>query len=366
MLGTALAAREEIGPKLVSLRHEIDLLELDFAWMAAQFASTDEYEEDGANTPIDWIRINCHLTGPAAAESVAVGESLGELEKSTVGVLNGALGYAHMTVLARTAQALGEAFNERDLLEKALENSPGKLHYLCRHYRHARKPKAHVEEERDAHEERFLKLATCPDGGMNLSGYLDPVGGEAVRSALEPLARKQGAEDERDRGQRLADALVDAVAGGQGTASIQVTTTLETLAGLDGSQAADLQFGVPVSVETLRQLACNSSITRVLLDSDSQVIELGRARRLPSAPMRRALDARDQGCRWPGCDRPARWCAPHHFKHWTQHEGPTDMDNLVLLCHRHHALVHSGGWNISWSEDGKLLTIPPQFRFERW
>lgn len=366
MAELALAAAPKLGPQLIALRREIDLAELEFARLASEFAFGDEYEADGSVGPVDWIRFNCHMTSTAAGNSIAVGDNLGQLEKSTVGVLNGALGYAHLVVLARTAGAVGEDFNERDLLEKALENSPGKLHFLCRHYRHARNPQAHSDEEANLHEERYLKLATCPDGGMNLSGYLDPVGGEAVRSALEPLARKQGADDERDRGQRLADALVDAVAGGTGKASIQVTTTVETLAGLAGSPAADLQYGPPVSVETLRRLACDCSITRVLLGAESQVIEPGRARRLPSAPMRRALEARDKGCKWPGCDRPARWCAPHHFRHWTQDDGPTDIDNLVLLCHRHHSLVHAGGWKVAWSEQGNLLTIPPPVRFERW
>ena len=366
MAELALVPAQEVGPQLIALRREIDLAELEFARMASQFACSDEYENDGSVSPVDWIRFNCHMTSTAAGNSVAVGDNLGQLEKSTVGVLNGALGFAHLVVLARTAEATGDAFNERDLLEKALENSPGKLHYLCRHYRHARNAKAHSDEEKNLHEERFLSITTCPDGGMNLSGYLDPLGGEAVRSALEPLARKQGSEDDRDRGQRLADALVDAVAGGTGRASIQVTTTVETLAGLSGSPAADLQYGPPVSVETLRQLACDCSLTRVLLDSDSQVIELGRARRLPSAPMRRALEARDKGCKWPGCDRRAKWCAPHHFRHWAQDEGTTDLNNLVLLCHRHHSLVHVGGWKVGLTEDGSLLTIPPPVRFERW
>src|SRR2546423_5166040 len=211
MPGAALQLVQELGPRLVALRLEIDLLELEFAGLAAQFASTNEFEQDGSNTPTDWIRINCHMTGPAAANSIAVGNNLGQLEKSSVGAMRGELGYAHMVVLARTAEATGEAFNERDLLEKALENSPGKLHYLCRHYRHARNPKAHAEEEADLHEQRFLKIGTCPNGGMSVSGFLDPVGGEALRSALEPLARKDGAGDERDRAQRMAEALLEAV-----------------------------------------------------------------------------------------------------------------------------------------------------------
>ena len=362
MAQAALDQAPEVGPKLIALARRRDLLELEFAALAAQFASTDEYLEDGSVSPIDWIRINCHMTGPAAANSIAVGENMGRLEKSLIGVERGDMGYAHLVVLARTAEATEETFDERDLLQKARENSPGKLHGLCRHYRHMRNPKGFAKEEAELHEQRYLKIGTCADGAVSVSGYLDPVGGEAVRSALEPLARRQGA-DERDRGQRMADALVEAVTGGGVKANIQVTATVETLAGLPGSQAADQQYGLPVSSEAIEQLACDCSITRVLLDSQSQVIDVGRAKRVPSLPVRRALDARDRGCKWPGCDRPAKWCASHHLKHWTK-DGPTDLDNLVLLCHRHHTLVHRGGWQVVKSDDGRLLTIPPILRFD--
>ena len=353
-------AQEE---KLIALAHQIDMLQVEFARQAADFAAGRQYEVDGFTTAISWLRFNCHMTGGAAANSVCVGDNLERLSDSVAKVYSSELGYAHLVVLARAAADVGEAFSERDLLEKALENSPGKLHYLCRHYRHAKNPKAHSDEEADLHEQRFLKIGTCPNGGMSVSGFLDPVGGEAVRSALEPLARKQGADDERDRGQRMADALLEAVTGGGIKANIQVTATVETLAGLAGSSAADLQYGLPISSEALAQLACDCSITRVLLDSESQVIDLGRAKRLPSEPMRRALEARDRGCRWPECDRPAKWCASHHLVPWTE-DGATDLDKLVLLCHRHHTLVHKGGWQVVRSEDGKLITIPPEVRFD--
>lgn len=61
----------------------------------------------------------------------------------------------------------------------------------------------------------------------------------------------------------------------------------------------------------------------------------------------------------------AKWSAAHHLRHWAQ-DGPTDLDNLVLLCHRHHKLVHKGGWQLVESEGGALLTIPPRIRFDRF
>jgi hypothetical protein len=99
-----------------------------------------------------------------------------------------------------------------------------------------------------------------------------------------------------------------------------------------------------------------------LLDSESTVIDVGRSRRVVSEPARRALTARDGHCRWPGCDRPASWSAAHHVVHWI-HGGTTDLDNLILLCHRHHGMVHEGNWQIVRGDDGRMLTIPPNVTF---
>src|SRR6202165_5785172 len=118
---------------LIRKRHVIDLMELSFAQEAAEFAATREYEEDGSTTPIDWIRINCHMTGNAAADRVAVGELVGELEQTIDALVDGQVGFAHLTVMARTANSVGTDFNETALLDQARENSPGKFHHICRH-----------------------------------------------------------------------------------------------------------------------------------------------------------------------------------------------------------------------------------------
>jgi hypothetical protein len=81
-----------------------------------------------------------------------------------------------------------------------------------------------------------------------------------------------------------------------------------------------------------------------------------------SGPTRKALQVRDKGCRWPGCDRPAAWTAGHHFVHWSR-GGPTDLSNLVLLCHRHHWMVREGGWQIVRVDGGELRAIPPTLDF---
>ena len=146
---------EDLRERLIRKRHVIDLMELSFAQEAAEFAATDAYDEDGFISPIDWIRINCHMTSNAAADRVAVGQH-SELEQTVEAMAYGQVGFAHLTVMARTANAVGSAFNETALLKKARENSPGKFHHICRHYRHAADPKGYAAEQAEQVENRRL------------------------------------------------------------------------------------------------------------------------------------------------------------------------------------------------------------------
>jgi hypothetical protein len=353
---------EERRARMLRKRKAIDLMELSFAEDAAAFASTDDYDELGFVSPIDWIRFNCHMTSGAAAASVAVGKTMDRLPRSVEAVSQGEIGLAHVTVMARTAEALKDRFDERPLIEYAREHTPGKFHFYCQHARHAADAEGYAETEADQAQSRRLSLSTWIDGSMVLSGVLDAFGGAALRTALEPLAHKSGEHDKRERGQRLADALVELASGGPHPASIQVTSSVETLLGLAGAAAADMEFSLPISSKIVERLACDCSVTRVLLDSESAVIDVGRAKRVVSGPARRALTARDGTCRWPGCDRPASWTAAHHVVHWI-HGGTTDLDNLILLCHRHHWMVHEGKWQLVRSDDGRMLAIPPTVRF---
>jgi hypothetical protein len=348
--------------RLIQRRLVIDLQEVAFAREAAEFAASDAWDEDGSVSAIDWLRFNCHMNAGAAANSIAVGELLERIPESHQAVVDGEIGFAHLATMARTAEALQERFDERVLVEKAKENSPGKFFYICHHARHAADPKTYAAEQAEQVEQRRLKLSKWMDGSVLISGQLDPVGGAALLSVIVPLARKSGADDDRCPERRNADALVELASGSGSQAQIQVTSSIETLFALAGAPAAEMEHSLPVSSKTIERLACDSSIARVLLNSESVVIDVGRSKRVVSEPARRALNARDSSCRWPGCDRPSSRSAAHHVVHWI-HGGSTDLDNLVLLCHRHHWMVHEGGWQIIRSNDGCMLTIPPMVSF---
>src|SRR5438093_3839944 len=317
------------GQKLVHHQARIDLLQLEQSRLAAELEAGEEWDRDGFNSPYDWIRINCHLPGNVAGNYLTVGAHLPQLGQSVEAVLKGEIGYAHLAVMARTADAVGAAYDEHQLLPLAREHSAGKFHYKCLHYRHSLDAKAYGAEESEQVENRRLHLSTVEDGSLLINGVLDPAGGAAVRTALEPLARKSGEHDERVLDQRYADALVELALGGK-PANLQVTATIETLKGLAGAAAAEMEFSLPISSTSVRRMACDCSVTRVLLSQDSMPVDVGRSKRVISGALGRALKARDGSCQWPRCERTASMCDGHHLVHWIE-GGPTDLDNLALL-----------------------------------
>jgi hypothetical protein len=206
------------------------------------------------------------------------------------------------------------------------------------------------------------------DGMYAIDGVLDPVGGAALRTALDSLAKRLGPDDDRSHKQRMADSFVELVnhAMDEGRLPkrngvkpyVTVTTTLEGLKNEVGVPPADLELSLPISTRTLERLACDCTISRVLL-ADSMVIDVGKATRVVSAPTRRALRVRDRGCRWPGCDRQVNWTTPHHIIAWSTRRGPTNPPNLVLLCFYHHRLVHEGGWQVV-KAGREFRFVPPE------
>jgi hypothetical protein len=352
----------ELGEQLIANQHQIDLLLLEQSRLAAEFVQTDYWDYTGSTTPYDWIRFNCHLTGNAVGDRVTVGERMTQLAESVQAVEAREIGFSHLVVMARTADAVGERFDESHLLEKARDNSPGKFRHICDHYRHAADPKTYAEKEFEKYEQRHLRLSRWEDGSLILSGVLDPIEGVALRTALEPLARKSGLHDNRTREQRLADALVELTTkGGKQKVALQVTSSVETLLGLIGAPGAENEFSLPISSKTVERWACDCSLTRVLMQ-DSVVVDVGRAERTIKGPRRRALVARDQHCRWPGCERPASWCDGHHVVHWL-HGGGGEIENQILLCHRHHWLAHEGNWQLVKTDSGEVMAIAPTIMF---
>ncbi|GIE93409.1 HNH endonuclease signature motif containing protein [Paractinoplanes rishiriensis] len=222
-------------------------------------------------------------------------------------------------------------------------------------------------QEARAHAKRGFTLTRPYEGVVRVSGSFTVEDAETVTAAIEPLCAPLP-EDDRLPAQRRADALVDvcrlAMKGGDlpdsggEPAQVMVTIPFDPIAGLLGAGITD--GGDRISAATARRLACNARIVPVVLGGKSQILDVGRACRLATAPIRRALAVRDGGCAFPGCDRPPRWCDAHHLHPWSA-GGVTSLDNLVLVCRHHHRALHEPalGWAARLGADRLPEFIPP-------
>ena len=383
----ARSARPDDGPTLTEdltvVRHVIDVLELEFALLAKLLDASGYWEAEGAATPQDFIRHTCKMSSSAAKAAVVVGDRAAVLTESVAAVDEGRIGYAHLALLARTADSVtrqpsGEAaFDEQLLLPQAEAHSVSRFRYDCDHARHAADREGALRHHVDAVERRWLEFEPCGDDTVLVHGQLDSVGAATVRTSLESLARRTGKDDKRPRSRRM-DAWVEMAAHaldqgslprrGSQRPHLQVTTTLETLRGLAGAPAGELEFGGTVTSATVQRLACDAAVVRILLDSESALVDVGRARRTAPPATMRALRIRDAGCVWPGCDRSASWTTAHHVLEWVADHGKTDTPNMVLLCYGHHWRVHEGGWQIARTDEGVITchrsagSCPPKRR----
>ena len=143
-----------------------------------------------------------------------------------------------------------------------------------------------------------------------------------------------------------------------GATDATLIITIEHQQLMSGLGAAMLTTGTEMSAGQARRLACNAHLIPAVLDGQSQILDYGTTRRLFTRTQRTALAVRDQGCIFPGCDRPAHWTEAHHIT-YAANGGPTDLDNGCLLCSWHHHLIHQGHWSIVMAHDGVPEAIPP-------
>lgn len=261
--------------------------------------------------------------------------------------------------------------------------------------------------ERAVHHSRYLSFRPDEAGGVHVRGYATAEDVELVMSCLMPLAAPQTTEpgacggkprkpgdprlrhrdsegrlvpsgcpdprcfhdgtDPRDSGARLWDALIEGCRRLQASnelpmshgvaARIVVTMPLDDLEGRVGGRGL-LPSGESLSVSAVRRLACDAEVIPAVLGSRGEILDVGRAQRSVTPGMWTALVLRDRCCAFPGCDRAPIACDAHHVRHWAD-GGTTSLDNLVLLCRRHHTTVHRTPWTVHIGDGGRPEWLPP-------
>lgn len=373
-LDTLLEMEDEIR----SLSVQIHVATHRLLVVLAEFDRRRGWEVGGHRCCADWLSFHTGIDRGAARERVraaralsthpAIGEAMGE----------GRLSFSQVRALTRVATPE----NEDELLPLALENSTSRLERILRGWRRGnRSDEARRAEEH--HQSRCLSVFPDEDGMYVVKGVLPAELGlllmRALDAASDALFREEGktppeVDPEASRaaaGRRRADAMgllaERALAAGltpatgapiSGTRPERYQVVLHVdEAGLDAPLRSHFADGTRVSAETSRRLCCDAAVVRVREAPDGEPLSVGRKTRTISPALRRALELRDGGCRFPGCS--CRFTDAHHVEHWAD-GGETSLSNGLLLCRFHHRLVHEGGWSIRWWGKGKPVFVDPR------
>src|SRR5438105_3937700 len=326
-----------------------------------------------------WVAAQCQISKTSAADRLCVGEQLSKLPEIAQALSSGQIGYQAAAVICHLSDQVGEKrqyIDEEHWIGYAQRFSIKDLRYLSYEARVRWDCEGFERQSEEDYELRSLDISDTTGGMYRLDAWLDPVGGTALKAAIESLSNPLGADDTRTPKQRRADALVEMTkhAMDQGRLPrrngarphISVNTTIEGLKGELGGVASQLGSGMPISSKTVQRLACDGTLHRVI-KADSVVVDVGRATRSVSASQWRALKARHRTCAAPECDRPINMTSPHHIEFWAR-GGRSDLPNLLPLCYHHHRLVHEGGWQVIRAGEGVKFIAPdrPVLIKRRW
>jgi len=366
---------DHLGEQITELAGHLTAGEYRFLVLIEAFDREGGWQGMGIDSCAHWLNWRCGLSIGVAREKVRVARALPGLPQISKAFAEARVSYSKVRAMTRVATPE----NEDSLLNTAYHGTARHVEQQVRWYRQARRLEA-LNEENRRHAHRELLLYPDDDGSWVIRGRLTAEQGALIAKALE-AAQNQTFEErraepeaverviERDEcivtgfaepvAQRRADALErvarNYLAGPEANDSggdrylVNLHTDIETLKADGVGAAANLDDRAEIPAATSRRLACDASLIQWLETEEGEPLSVGRKTRSIPPAIRRALKRRDGGCRFPGCTA-TRFVDAHHVQHWAD-GGETKMDNLVLLCRRHHRLVHEGGFGLEAGPD---------------
>ena len=369
---------ERIGDEIAELSAHLDAATARLLTLIREF-DIGEGWNTGFRSCAHWLAWRVGLDLGAARERVRVARALEALPLLAEALARGELSYAKVRALTRVATPETEA----QLLTVGRAGSAYHVERIVRGWRRVDR-QVETRETAQCHRSRALNLHYDEEGMLVVHGRLTPEVGallrralDAARESLYQTARTEGtitlptepSGATPSLGQQQADALAllaetalhQGLDPGTSGGRYQVVVHVDAAVLADPEQPGQsvLEDGPHVSAETSQRLSCDASRTWMRHDGEGRVVEVGvRTRTIPPA-LRRALQHRDQGCRFPGCG--VRTGQGHHIRHWAQ-GGPTTLSNLAILCRRHHRAVHEEGFQVARALDGELQFRRPDGR----
>ncbi|WP_419950025.1 DUF222 domain-containing protein [Candidatus Palauibacter sp.] len=331
----------------------------------------DEEERwSGWRSCAHWLNWRAGISLGAARERLRVARCLADLPLTSAEMEKGRLSWSKVRALTRVATAEDEA----RLVEFALHHTASQVERLVRAWRSAEAALAEfVDGPSEMAARRHLTVRVTGDGMYEVRGLLLPEVGallvEALDAAADEIHRQERAMEREaeaatgeptsptppglrpSRGERRHDALG---AWLEDRTEAKVQLVVHTVAG--GPEILATEEGAHVPAGTSRRLISDAEVVEVKRGPDGSVLDVGRRQRTVGWRLRKALDVRDGGCRFPGCG--SRHTQAHHAIPWSE-GGETKLDNLILLCRFHHRAVHEGGWRVEMGQAGTAPGATP-------
>ncbi|NKV29149.1 DUF222 domain-containing protein [Rhodococcus hoagii] len=380
---------------VIEVSREIERLE---ALRTVAVAEIDEravsFDTLGFRSVKQWLAANTLLEVPAAARILALGRMLSRQPEIADAFNAGDISAEHAALIGKFCETppRGMPNEALDSCRKVLLDAAAGpaattttvrtcISRLERIFESDELPPSEDTERNEFHASKTL------NGRVSVKGDLDAVTGEMLLTALSALTKPRNPVDDpaekltpaRQRADAFAEILrryldsgdapieggerphlslhVNAADLARSESAHEWTHTGEGSDLFGDKDIARLPHTGPLSIATARRIACDCHLTPIVMD-DGVPLNLGRSSRTVSKKQRRALIARDHGCAFPGCGTAPAHCEGHHVKHWAD-GGPTDLDNLVLLCRYHHTLLHHSHWDVKIGADRHPWFTPP-------
>jgi 5-methylcytosine-specific restriction endonuclease McrA len=342
-----------LGQEIAELCSYIHAATCHLLELIREFDEGRHWEEQGFRSCVEWLGFHCGLGPGAAREHLRVAHALPGLPKIGEAFADGRLSYSKVRAMTRVATPANEGF----LMMVAKHGAASHVERLVSQYRRVQKLE-HPDKAGELYLARETTYHFDDDGCLMMKVRVPADRGELVVKALEmAMEAAYDPDDESPVAARRTDALCDVAETylnhpeSSGSTADRYQVVIHTQA--DG--AAQVENGPHVSAETLQRVSCDCCVTEIEEDRYGEVLNIGRRSRTIPPAMRRALKARDGGCRFPGCTN-HKFVDGHHIQHWSQ-GGETSLDNLVLLCRHHHHLVHEGGFDCRKGAEGEIYFV---------
>lgn len=359
--------------QITTLAGHLNAANARFLALVAELDRRKGWAEWGVKSCAHWLNWKCGIGLGAAREKVRLAHALEKLPRIAAAMAEGRVSYFKSREMTRVATEANESY----LLNIALCGTASHVEQTVRGYRRALDAE---ELSREAIQQRDQNLwfHTEQDGSLVIRGRVPAEIGALFRRALEmaedslpipenvPAGTFSDADDLHRSRKRRVEALATLaesflasgpqdLSGGD-RQQIVVHVDAETLKHSHAG-CCELEHGPAIAAETARRLSCDASLVTVVENEKGEPLNVGRRTRTIPPAIRRALNSRDKGCRFPGCSF-KRYVDGHHVKHWA-HGGETSLANLVTLCRFHHRLVHEGRVVIQMLDDGAFRFIRP-------